>query len=100
MTSEEVRGLRESLGWSQARLARAVDVHRSTVLRWERGEHQPKPHCAARLQELAAQLTEGLSLAPLSLHAAFDFIARHHRHHAPPQGAKWAVGATLAGQMV
>ncbi len=100
MSPAEVCGLRESLGWSQARLARAMDVHRSTVLRWERGQHQPKPSCTAHLQELAAQLTEGLCLAPLSLHAAFDFITRHHRHHAPPQGAKWAVGATLAGHLV
>ena len=100
MTVSEVCGLRESLGWSQARLARALDVHRSTVLRWERGQHQPKPHHTARLQELAAQLTDGLSLAPLPLHSAFDFIARHHRHHRPPQGARWAVGATLAGHLV
>ncbi len=100
MTPGEVIGLRESLGWSQARLARALGVHRSTVLRWERGQHQPKPAYMTGLQELAAQLTEGLCLAPLSLHTAFDFIARHHRHHQPPQGAKWAVGATLAGHLV
>ena len=39
-------------------------------------------------------------MAPLSLQTAFDFIARHHRHHRPPQGAKLAIGATLAGRLV
>src|SRR5262245_5068200 len=100
MTGHEIGGLREHLGWSQARLAKALGVHRSTVLRWERGAHQPRPQWMERLQGLAAQAGEGLTLAPLPLHAASAFIARNHRHHPPPQGAKWAVGATLAGHLV
>ncbi len=100
MTGSEVSGLRERLGWSQARLARALGVHRSTVCRWESLRYLPRPVHMTRLQELGEQLGQGLTLAPLSLQTAFDFIARHHRHHPPPQGAKLAVGATLAGQMV
>src|SRR5262245_12113657 len=100
MTGHEIGGLREHLGWSQARLAKALGVHRSTVLRWERGAHQPRPQWMERLQGLAAQAGEGLTLAPLPLHAASAFIARNHRHHPPPQGAKWALGATLGGHLV
>ncbi len=87
MTGSEVVGLRERLGWSQARLARAMGVNRSTVCKWEGGQHQPRPACMTRLQELAAQLVDGLTLAPVSLQKAFAFIARHHRHHKRPQGA-------------
>ena len=36
----------------------------------------------------------------MSLQKAFDFIARHHRHHRPPRGAKFAAGATLVGELV
>lgn len=100
MTGSEVCGLRERLGWSQARLAKALEVNRSTVCRWESGQHQPRPACMARLQELAERLGHGLTLTPVSLQKAFTFIAQHHRHHPRPQGAKWAVGATLAGHLV
>ena len=100
MIGSEISGLRERLGWSQARLARAMGVNRSTVCRWESSRHQPRPACMTRLQELAGQLGVGLTLAPVSLQTAFDFIARHHRHHQRPQGAKLAVGAMLVGQLV
>lgn len=37
---------RDTLGWSQARLAEALEVHPMTVSKWERGV-QPIPEMAA-----------------------------------------------------
>ncbi len=37
---------------------------------------------------------------PLSLKKASEFIAKHHRHHKPPQGYKFAVGAEVNGEIV
>src|SRR5262245_56055222 len=64
------------------------------------GPAQPRPVCMARLQEMAERLGAGLTLAPVSLQKAFAFITRHHRHHPRPQGAKWALAATVAGHLV
>lgn len=46
MTAGQFRRLRERLGWSQERLAEALDVHEMTVSKWERGV-QPIPEMAA-----------------------------------------------------
>lgn len=34
-----------------------------------------------------------LTLVPLSFRTARAFISEHHRHHRPPQGMKFAIGA-------
>lgn len=34
-----------------------------------------------------------LSLVPITLREAYAFVRAHHRHHAPPQGALFAVAA-------
>lgn len=39
MTGAELAALRESKGWSQTRLAQALEVPQSTVSRWETGAH-------------------------------------------------------------
>ena len=41
-----------------------------------------------------------MELRPISLRDARFFIAAHHRHHDPPQGAKIAVAAWHLGSMV
>lgn len=41
-----------------------------------------------------------LALVPLSLAAANDFVARHHRHRVPVVGHLWSTGAELDGQLV
>ena len=41
-----------------------------------------------------------LSLRPISLRDASAFIAEHHRHHRPPQGAKFALGVACSGKLV
>jgi DNA-binding transcriptional regulator YiaG len=51
------RAIRESAGLSMAEVGEAVGVHRSTVLRWEAGERQPRGVPAIRYLELL----EGLS---------------------------------------
>jgi hypothetical protein len=37
---------------------------------------------------------------PLSFKAACGYIAEHHRHHKPPQGMKFAIGAEKDGLLV
>ena len=41
-----------------------------------------------------------LQLCPLTLAEANDFVAEHHRHHAPVVGHKFSLGATLGNQLV
>ena len=38
MSGQDVREIREKLGYTQEQLARAVGVHKNTVARWERNE--------------------------------------------------------------
>lgn len=39
----DVRGLREALGWSQARLAKEAGVHQATICRAEHGQRVRGP---------------------------------------------------------
>src|SRR5436305_13984698 len=41
-----------------------------------------------------------LALQPVTLKQAADFIGRHHRHHPPPRGWKFGVGAARDGELV
>lgn len=41
-----------------------------------------------------------LELKPLSLRDANAFIAKYHRHHLPPHGAKFAIGLTVEESLV
>lgn len=38
-----------------------------------------------------------MNLCPLTLREARAFVAQHHRHHQPPQGGLFAIGAELGG---
>ena len=38
MNGQEVRAIRDKLGFTQEQLAREVGVHKNTVARWERNE--------------------------------------------------------------
>src|SRR3954471_13807219 len=59
---------RKTVGLSQERLAEAVGVDRSTVVRWERAETQPqpwhRPKLAAVLRISVEELAELLASAP------------------------------------
>lgn len=41
-----------------------------------------------------------LSLQPITLREARAFVARHHRHHAPPQGGLFAVAVNDGARVV
>lgn len=41
-----------------------------------------------------------LRLVPMTLREARAFVAAHHRHHRPPQGGLFAIGASLAEAIV
>lgn len=41
-----------------------------------------------------------LELVPVSLRDASAFVLRHHRHHPPPRGGKFAIGVAVADQVV
>jgi hypothetical protein len=42
---------------------------------------------------------EHLEIVPVSFRQATAFIARHHRHHKPPRGMKFAIGLDRDGQL-
>ena len=41
-----------------------------------------------------------LVLCPITIAEAKEFVARYHRHHKPPQGAKFAIGCTDGKEIV
>lgn len=45
-------------------------------------------------------MSNRLSLRPLSFREACAFIAEEHRHHRPPQGHKFSIGAEVDGRLV
>lgn len=45
-------------------------------------------------------MSNKLSLCPLDFDIAADFVIEHHRHHTPPVGHKFSLGAVFAGQLV
>lgn len=42
----------------------------------------------------------GLVLVPITLREACAFVALHHRHHKPPRGCRFVVGAADDGAIV
>src|SRR5437588_10092552 len=53
---------RELRGWSQARVAEAVETTNRTINRWERGLHSPTPYYQQRLCELFGKNARDLGL--------------------------------------
>lgn len=41
-----------------------------------------------------------LAVAPLTFDVAAEFVREHHRHHTPPQGHKFSIGAMAGDQLV
>lgn len=52
---------RKAAGFSQERLAEAVGVERSTVMRWERGETRPQPWARPKLARALGISDQALS---------------------------------------
>ena len=55
----DVKALRETLGWTQERLAETLGVDRSIVSRMERG-HEPRRPVKMLLRKLSADFQAGL----------------------------------------
>ena len=71
-----IQALREGLGMTQAKFAKALVVSQGAVSRWEQGKHAPSEHMLAKIAALAgmtsAELRYGASYAPPSYAPASD----------------------------
>lgn len=60
MTSERIKALREARGWTQAELARRLNITRNGVNSWEQGLSMPFPACLVDLAKLFSVSTDYL----------------------------------------
>ena len=60
MTAERIKGLREARGWTQAELARRMNITRNGVNSWEQGLSTPSPACLVDLAKLFSVSTDYL----------------------------------------
>ena len=51
MTAERIKALREARGWTQAELARRINITRNGVNSWEQGLSMPSPACLVDLSK-------------------------------------------------
>jgi len=58
MTGADIKELRKTLGYTQARLAEEVGVTPNTVARYERDEFKPSPPVLKLLKLLAMMVTQ------------------------------------------
>jgi transcriptional regulator with XRE-family HTH domain len=58
MNSEQVKELRKTLGYTQAKLAEELGVTPNTIARYERGEFKPSPPVLKLLKLLEMLVTE------------------------------------------
>lgn len=60
MTAEKIKALREARGWTQAELARRMNITRNGVNSWEQGLFMPSPACLVDLAKLFSISTDYL----------------------------------------
>ena len=60
MTAERIKALREARGWTQAELARRLNITRNGVNSWEQGLSMPSPACLVDLARLFSVSTDYL----------------------------------------
>lgn len=60
MTSERIKTLRETRGWTQAELARRLNITRNGVNSWEQGLSMSSPACLVDLAKLFSVSTDYL----------------------------------------
>jgi transcriptional regulator with XRE-family HTH domain len=58
MTGEQIKELRKSLGYTQARLAEEVGVTPNTIARYERGEFKPSSPVQKLMKMLQMRATD------------------------------------------
>ena len=60
MTADRIKALREARGWTQAELARRLNITRNGVKSWEQGLSMPSPACLVDLAKLFSVSTDYL----------------------------------------
>ena len=60
MTADRIKALRESRGWTQAELARRMNMTRNGINSWEQGLSMPSPQSLVDLARLFSVSTEYL----------------------------------------
>lgn len=60
MTAERIKALREARGWTQAELARRMNITRNGVNSWEQGLSMPSPACLVDLAKVFSVSTDYL----------------------------------------
>ena len=60
MTAERIKALREARGWTQAGLARRINITRNGVNSWEQGLSMPSPACLVDLSKVFSVSTDYL----------------------------------------
>ena len=57
ITAQEIKAIREGLGWSQIQLAAELGIgSQLTIIRWENGKNSPLPIFETKLRELEQQV--------------------------------------------
>ena len=60
MTADRIKALREARDWTQAELARRLNITRNGVNSWEQGLSMPSPACLVDLAKLFSVSTDYL----------------------------------------
>ena len=60
MTADRIKALREARGWTQAELARKMNMTRNGINSWEQGLSMPSPHSLVDLARLFSVSTDYL----------------------------------------
>ena len=60
MTADRIKALREARGWTQAELARRMNMTRNGINSWEQGLSMPSPPCLVDLARLFSVSTDYL----------------------------------------
>ena len=60
MIADRIKALREARGWTQAELARRLNITRNGVNSWEQGLSMPSPACLVDLAKLFSVSTDYL----------------------------------------
>ena len=91
--ADNLRRLREDLGFTQEDVAEKVGVSRVAVTRWESGSNQPGGENSARLASLF-----GVSVAQLFGHDPITIPSREIRSGAPAYVPMMVLGSVHAGE--
>ena len=76
-----LREIRERLGWSQAQMAKRLNLPTNTVSRWERGETNPDANSLAAIYSIAT----GSGMEPVFFRKVGDMVSSTKRHQGRQQ---------------